>query len=735
MSHSSEGLSAAEIAQAETDAARDAACDPVFANEQAHLDETYRTLERIGRAAAAKLEKIAADASADKDAMASELTANTATDDDILEMQAEFAQVNRIIDAYNLSHDLEAERLRNVEILLKQPYFAKIVVEAAKTGAVRELYLGTVGMSDERYERVVVDWRSPVAEVFYNQANGPTSFVANGRTVNVDLKLRRQFDIRRNKLLNYFDTTVAIEDPLLIASLTRQRSSQMQAITATIQREQNVVVRHEDVPVLLVSGIAGSGKTSVLLQRIAYLFYQNRTSLRPENLYLITPNELFERYISGVLPDLGEENPETLTWQAFAARLLPPGRGVGSAAVPLERLRELDAAMEGFAFEPGDFVSLTWRDKRLVGSDQMYAATLKHPREQAGAYQVALVRTWLEKQLAGRLRGLAATDEVQSELYDLPLQEQLRLFDEPLSPLEGDNIDEKTLADFAFLYLQDQCADAFRMLENDDWIDYDRIGRRITGGEGPTGLEWIYLKMLVTNACERNARYVFIDEVQDYTASQLLVLARYFREANFLLLGDPNQAIIEGTATFPQIEALFGRERGETVRCRLNTSYRSTPEITALFATLADRDEAMDISSVQRDETVPQLIECADDKAYVAALRECVRTSRESEGLSALIVPWKQDVKRISALLGNDAPAVLDDSGRLPASGVVMLPLKLAKGLEFDRVILANASERVFPANDLGRHRLYTAASRATRDLAIVSQGPATPLLDAWKAR
>lgn len=117
--------------------------------------------------------------------------------------------------------------------------------------------------------------------MYYNQADGKTSYEANGRTINVDLKLRRQFDITGNKLNACFDTTVAIQDELLLASLSRQRTSQMQAITTTIQKEQNVVIRHKDVPALLVNGIAGSGKTSVLLQRIAYLFYQKRESLDP----------------------------------------------------------------------------------------------------------------------------------------------------------------------------------------------------------------------------------------------------------------------------------------------------------------------------------------------------------------------------------------------------------------------------------------------------------------------
>ena len=169
--------------------------------------------------------------------------------------------------------------------------------------------------------------------MYYNQDMGPTHYRANGRTIAVDLTLRRQFDIVRDELRAYFDTNIAIQDSLLLASLSKQRTSQMQAITATIQKEQNAVIRHEDCPVLLVAGIAGSGKTSVLLQRIAYLFYQHRENLRPEDVFLITPNPVFRHYIANVLPDMGERNPETLTLAEFARTLLPQGQGFGKGTV------------------------------------------------------------------------------------------------------------------------------------------------------------------------------------------------------------------------------------------------------------------------------------------------------------------------------------------------------------------------------------------------------------------
>ena len=699
--------------------------DPVFREEQLHLSDTYAKLQEIGRELVRKMERTRAAAAADKRSMSEELAPNFATYADAMETYADFAAMNRVIDAYNLAQDADAERLANVELLLKQPYFAKVALQFKPGQKPKELYIGTAGIADEAYRRLVVDWRSPVAEVYYNQDTGPTSYVADGRTIDVDLKLRRQFDIDEDRLNAYFDTTVAIQDSLLLASLSKRRTAQMQAITATIQKEQNQVVRHEDVPVLLVSGIAGSGKTSVLLQRIAYLFYQMRGSLDAREVFLITPNPVFRDYIAGVLPDLGERNPESLTWNEFARGLLPPDRGVGEANADLSTLARIDAAVRDFEFDAFDFRDIRVRDVRLVSADSVRKLSDKLRRIPAGPHRVTLMREELHARLEARLAQMAGADETLDALSTLSLDEQLRIFHEAIAP--ADEQEERALA---LRYLRDRYADAFAAVDNDDWLRIDRVGMRLLNADGLSPLEWLYLKMALTGLGNPDAKYVMIDEVQDYTAAQLAVLARYFRRAHFLLLGDPNQAIAPGTATFDEVRAVFEAARGPVEECRLMTSYRSTPEITELFASLLGEDERTNISAVQRADEPPAIVSCPDEAAYAAALREAVAAAHDDEGLSAVIAPWKHEAKRLQKLLGDDAPPLADDTASLPAQGVVLITLKLAKGLEFDRVIVPDASERVFPADDpLSRRRLYTTLSRATRSLVVLAHGELTPLL------
>ena len=698
--------------------------DPVFAAEQEHLSSTYAKLQELARNLVRKMEQADAAAAADKRAMSEELAPNFATYADAMETYADFAAMNRIVDGYNRAQDADAEKLARIRLLLKQPYFAKVVLQFAPGQPPKELYIGNAGVSDESYRRLVVDWRSPVAEVYYNQDNGPTSYVADGRTIRTDLKLRRQFDLEEDRLNAYFDTTVAIQDSLLLASLSKRRSAQMQAITATIQKEQNQVVRHDNVPVLLVSGIAGSGKTSVLLQRIAYLFYRQRDSLDAREVFLITPNPVFRHYIAGVLPDLGERNPETLTWDEFARPLLPSGLGSGDANVPLEALDRIDRTAASFEFDPNDFRDIRCEGTRLISADQVRKAADKFRRAPAGPHRVTLMREELHARLQTRLKQMAATESVQDEMAALDLDEQLHLFGETVDPQDED--EARTLA---LRYLEHRFAAAFEAVERDEWLRIDRIGMRLLQAEGLAPLEWLYLKMAITGLGNPDAKYVMIDEVQDYTPAQLAVLARYFRRAHFLLLGDPNQAIAENTATFDDVRTVFAAARGPVAECRLMTSYRSTPEITELFASLLTDEERMRISSIQRADAAPALIPCPDERTYASELRRAIAQARADEGLAAVIVPWKHEARRLQALLGDDAPALVDEHAELPASGTVLITLKLAKGLEFDRVIIPDASARTFPDTPLARRRLYTTLSRATREITVLSNGEMTPLL------
>ena len=692
--------------------------DKIFAEEQAHLSKVYGQLQELERTASERLEANLAEIREYKSNMREEIAPDFEGDDLSMETYANVAAANSVIESFNLANDADVETINRLRLLLKKPYFAHIRLQIAGKPTARDIYLGSTGMADELHRRIVVDWRSPVAEAYYNQDMGQTSYWANGREIKADLQLRRQFDIERDVLKCYFDTSVAIEDPLLL-----------QAITATIQKEQNAVIRHENVPAMLVRGVAGSGKTSVLLQRIAFLLFRDRESLRADQVYLVTPNPVFKKYIANVLPELGEKNPNALTWAELMELVGPGDRSLG-AETAAESLKRIDEGLKTLQLEPEDMHDIVAGEHQLLSAQQIWKTVERFlGRTKPGPRLCCVVEEDLLDKLDARINQLATSAAMKDEVTTMDPDEQERIFGRLVDPN-----DEEDVADCTRDYVEQLCAPYVEMVENAGWLRLDRIGMRMLGASSLTAIEWLYLKVQLAGKVDEAAKLVVIDEVQDYSAAQLMVLARYFCNARFLMLGDENQAIWEGTASFAQIEQLFKEARGSVATCELMTSYRSSPEITAVFTTLMKRDEGMNVSSVRRPGHTVKFKECLDDEEYFQALETALESGRSEGGLCAVIAgngrrPRWLD-RKLRDRMGELAPRLMDGKGRLPEAGCVLLDLKLAKGLEFDRVIVADAQADEYGDDELSKHRLYTAISRATQHLTLVSQGKMTPLLD-----
>lgn len=698
--------------------------DKTFEVEQEHLSTTYAKLQSIERSLQEQLASIFSEVASEKDLITDEL--NFDFDAEIhVETMAELEAVNRIIDTYNIAADVTTERLHHAQLLLKQPYFAKVTLQFKPGSEPKDIYIGNVGMTDDDYRHFIVDWRSPIAEVYYNQDNGKTSYEANGRTIDCELKLRRQFDIERDLLKALFDTTVAIQDEMLLAALAQNRSSRLSAITATIQKEQNEVIRHEDVPALLVSGIAGSGKTSVLLQRIAYLFYRQRDTLKPEDVFLITPNPVFQRYIENVLPEMGESNPSSITFESLMCGLGLGSRDLGRD-VSADALRAIDEMLPDFKLKQGDFTDIRIEGEPVITAAQAHGAWSKLKNLPTGSHRSALVIDDLLDRLEQRIKRLAKSEKYQDMISDMSDAEQIECFGENV--YIGD-MDEAELVSYTERFLRWRYAGVEHEIAEGRWLRLDAIGMRLTGSENLSAIEWLYLKLALVGGGMRHARYVMIDEVQDYSAAQLMCLARYFGKAHFMMLGDENQAIREGTASFDEIREVFTRACGSVDNCELMTSYRSSPEITALFTSLLDNEERVRVESVQPAGIEPVIIECADDLDYEVQLKTAVEEALEAECLAAIIAPDARRLAKLEQLL-EDLPITMGAGKEtMPEHGVLLLDIKLAKGLEFDQVIVPDAGNRSYPDETLARHRLYTAISRATKKVTLVANGKLTSLL------
>ena len=843
----------------------------IYEEEQTHLSEVYERLRRMNEELEKRIENLNATAAEEKKDIMTNLRYDEADDEVLLESYGEIETWNRYIDTYNIRSEVLSSRLKNVKLLLASPYFARVTLqyEDEEDETPEDYYIGRSGVSDEHHEPIVLDWRSPIAETYYNQAIGETHYEVDGRRIPVNLLLRRQYDIEHDRLNAYFDTSMAIEDPLLIQTLSRRHSDKMQDITVTIQKEQNAVIRHRDVPVMLVSGIAGSGKTSVLLQRIAWLFYQKRETLRPENVYLLTLNPVFRQYIDDVLPDLGEKNPVTLTWMEFLRMVHCPIEDPGLMTMA-QSLRRIDEELPNLRLTAEDLRPIKTRQgkkKRTVFRREQVLEILHRydDRFPLGVRLVQVTASELEEEARKELRrkkwkkpdnGETSLWEDEEEDEILPAdtsrsigtrandrfghyysqeEDALRSAADSSDADAGEHDGRTGPASDASTgsggsgagknwndnsagsavgrngtgtegghsaptrgeenEMQTRFSGTFQMIRDCEWLDINHIGQRLLGKEKLTSIEWLYLKMALTGECERNAQYVCIDEIQDYTLAQLMVLSRYFVNARFLLLGDEYQAIRSDTASFAQIHDLFDMHKRRVTEFTLDTSYRATPEITALFAGLLPPERRLNAVSVRREGSAPDIRVLPTDTALADALREKLgmdatgkkpsgnpakaqasspspstaqglspaaanaglttaqaedptgnpspsskaplsapfnigtETERESAGLTAMICSNKSSLKHIQRLLGNNAPDVVGGDVPLPKEGAFLITLANAKGLEFDRVILPDVTAKEYPDDELSRHRLYTAISRATQHITILASGRLTPLL------
>ena len=670
----------------------------ILNKEQEHLTKTYNKLLEMKNKLQEQIDSLNEKAVDDKNDIRDNIRFDYADIETTMETLAEIEVWNRYIDTYNVESSSLSKRIDTVNKLLESPYFAEIKLQFAEDEGPESYYIGRAAISENGYDQMVVDWRSPIAEVYYNQENGHTHYTVEDREIPVDLKLRRQFDIRRDKLISYFDTQIAIEDPMLLQSLSQSHSDKMKAITATIQKEQNTVIRYPDVPVLVVNGIAGSGKTSVLLQRIAYLFYQKRKTLRPDQVCLMTLNPVFRDYIDNVLPDLGETNPLTLTWREFMEMAKVPVQDLEYDCTEDDSLVRIHEILPTLTPEVDDFYDVFQRDRLVLSKNDVFSVINKYNQFPYGMRLIQVAVDELEERAKGSLRNLE--DNISNEAEGEPKSE------------EADNN-----------RLENDFGGALAGIRKYNWINVTKIAKRILGNRDITAAEWLYTKMELTGLCDRNMRYVMVDEVQDYSVAQMMVFRKFFPNAGFMLLGDEFQAIREGTLTFAKIKELAEADNKKYVELPLLTSYRSSPEITDMFASILPEEKRMMVSSVKRPGEKTQVKICGSDTEYFSELKKLIKEHSEKDGLTAIICRDGFNLEKIHSALGDDAPKLISQDDSLPKTGVFFIELALAKGLEFDNVIIADGDPDSYPDTELGKHCLYTAMSRATRRLTILTKG------------
>ena len=675
-----------------------------------------------------------------------------------------------------------AKQLDTVERLEKRPYFARVDFKENGEDKSETIYIGLGSFADKDDHFLIYDWRAPISSIYYDGKLGKVTYNSPEGEITVDMTKKRQFMIEDGKIINMFDTNESIGDQMLLSVLSEKSSTQMKSIVTTIQREQNKIIRNTSADLLFVQGAAGSGKTSAILQRIAFLLYRYRGNLTSSDVIMFSPNQLFNDYIKNVLPEMGEQNMVQMTYWQFVARRLP-GMNVENLFKQFED-QTADTSISKFKDSVSFFNLLTRYAKRLnkrgVIFKNIYFRDKKKPyfdkdkikeiyysfnENYSLANRIDATREELIKMLNRKITPETKRAWVARTIEGMSQQELNDLYDRPDQEFESEAKEEaflgrkivlaalkgvhKRILHNHFLNMRAQYLSFLRAvpkmvdlskwdIDEDEWMKHvedvkDNFKKHDIAMSDVSA--YLYLYDLVTGRrTDFEMRYAFIDEIQDYTPFQLAYLKYNFPRAKFTMLGDLNQAIFtkdEGCNLLKQIAGLFDPKKTDVVQ--LTKSYRSTKELTNFTKQILRQGEK--IEAFNRKGPKPVIWGRKTDKEAVAVLSNVLRDNEKHKMTTAVITKDLASAKFVHKMLedrGEKATLIATANQRL-VDGTLIIPSYLAKGLEFDAVIMWGASKENYHRLD-ETQLVYTITSRAMYKLDIIYTGEKSPLLDVDKS-
>lgn len=675
-----------------------------------------------------------------------------------------------------------AKQLDTVERLEKRPYFARVDFKENGEEKPETIYIGLGSFADKDDHFLIYDWRAPISSIYYDGKLGKVTYNSPEGEITVDMTKKRQFMIEDGKIINMFDTNESIGDQMLLSVLSEKSSTKMKSIVTTIQREQNKIIRNTSADLLFVQGAAGSGKTSAILQRIAFLLYRYRGNLTSSDVIMFSPNQLFNDYIKNVLPEMGEQNMVQMTYWQFVARRLP-GMNVENLFKQFED-PTADTNISKFKDSVNFFNLLTRYAKRLnkrgVIFKNIYFRDKKKPYFDKDkikeiyysfnenynlANRIDATREELIKILNRKITPETKKAWVAHTIEGMSQQELNDLYDRPDQEFESEAKEEAFLGRkivlaalkgvhkrilhnhffnmraqyLSFLRAVPKMVDLSKWdIDEDEWMKHvEEVKNNFKSHDIAMSdvSAYLYLYDLVTGRrTDYEMRYAFIDEIQDYTPFQLAYLKYNFPRAKFTMLGDLNQAIFtkdESRNLLKQISGLFDPEKTDVVQ--LTKSYRSTKELTNFTKQILRQGEK--IEAFNRKGLKPVIWGRKTDEEAVAVLSNVLRDNEKHKMTTAVITKDLASAEFVHKMLadrGEKATLIATANQRL-VDGTLIIPSYLAKGLEFDAVIMWGASKENYHRVD-ETQLVYTITSRAMYKLDIIYTGEKSPLLDADKS-
>lgn len=661
--------------------------------------------------------------------------------------------------------------LKKLKLLQKSPYFGRIDFYDHEYRTTEKIYIGVASLVDQASgENLVYDWRAPIASMFYDYGIGPAHYEAPGGVVTGDIQLKRQYHIEHGEIKYMFDSDLTINDDVLQAALSTSADHKMKHIVYTIQREQNQAIRDEASRVLMVNGPAGSGKTSIALHRAAYLLYRYRGQLNADNIMIFSPNQIFSDYIQNVLPELGEENIRQATMQDYIDRRVRPEWLIEDYYAQFEYVLSNQ--------QDPDYKARTaaMEFKSSLNFYNLVNDYLKHL--EANAFQFEDIRVWDQtvisksdvQQLFSKtysyLPILQRLDKIKRRIHYLlkPLRRRKlsALVQERSNRAEHKGDNERELQRLSVREVNRDLAPVYEQIDAMLTVDVyqlyyemfqssDKISSFADPDQLPSNWNQIcritresfsHKKLLYEDAAPLlyfqgelsgwqtlpEMKHVIIDEAQDYTLFHYQIFRNIFPRAAFTILGDLNQAIhpFLKLTDFQTAVQVFSEAGYDCKLLEMTKSYRSTKQIAHFTSRFLTNQKQIEL--VEREGTKPKVIAYGANKAAQLAQTIAANLDLGYESV-AVICKNETEAKTAADLLKGYAEFnLIDQNTTYFPSGVVILPVYLAKGLEFDAVIIFDASESVY-SSEADRNLLYTACTRALHELSLFFQGKLSKLI------
>ena len=647
--------------------------------------------------------------------------------------------INPVTDKI-IDYEEEEHKILLLEKMIKSPYFARIDFKFDDEDEFEKIYIGRSSLRKNSYQEMYVyDWRSPIASVFYRFMTGEAFYDAPCGRVTGELNLKRQYEIKNGTLEYFFDLDVQIVDEFLRQLLSQNTTAKMKAIVETIQHEQDVVIRDMENDLLMVQGVAGSGKTSIALHRAAYLMYQGlQTKLSANNIMIISPNSIFEQYISNVLPELGEDNVISSVFEDILSELLN-GRKIQSRNDFLENLivnskykeisrnsiefktssffREiLDQFLIDIPRQWIEFEDVYYEGKCVVSGQILKDKILGRPETPLGI-KLEQLEDYILEQIFGTGKGRGHKEEknlikqeIQKfikidivELYKILFSNEAYFY----SLLQNSNLSQGIKSIWEYTR------------EN---LEADRLYY-----DDAIAIAYLYLKIYGTNKY-KNIKQVVIDEAQDYYPLQYEIFNLLFSNAKFTILGDMKQTLAkkEDISFYEQIQKILNKKKSSLIM--LDKSFRCTNEI--LNFSLKFIEKSSQIKSFNRNGDSPKVYIADNSEIFIDEIVKEINLCQE-KGFQSICLICKTE--KNSIYLFNKIKHKLDiqlikNGSVSDLQGVFILPVYMSKGLEFDTVLICDADSQNYHDED-DKNLLYVACTRALHKLSLFCENEVSPLI------